>query len=67
MGLRHETALAQAIAGTTGAPADDPHCAALAHFALEAPRTARSRADDHERVAHAFGLLERGWTAVSPG
>lgn len=36
MWLRHETALAHAIAETTGAPADDPYCAALAHFVLEA-------------------------------
>ncbi|MFF3466875.1 TetR/AcrR family transcriptional regulator [Streptomyces sp. NPDC001984] len=67
MWLRHETALAHAIAETTGVPADDPDCAALAHFVLEAPRTARGRADDHERVARAFDLLERGWKAVSPG
>ncbi|KOY54581.1 TetR/AcrR family transcriptional regulator [Streptomyces sp. XY332] len=67
MWLRHETALAHAIAEATGAPADDPHCAALAHFVLEAPRTARGRADDRERVARAFDLLERGWSGVGPG
>ncbi|MFI6005151.1 TetR/AcrR family transcriptional regulator [Streptomyces sp. NPDC051366] len=67
MWLRHETALAHAIAEAAGAPADDPHCAALAHFALEAPRTARGRADGRERVARAFDLLERGWNGVGPG
>lgn len=67
MWLRHEAALAQAIADEVGAPADDPDCAALAHFALEAPRTARGRADAHEAVTRAFDLLERGWTAIGHG
>ncbi|MGO4459446.1 TetR/AcrR family transcriptional regulator [Streptomyces sp. M-16] len=67
MWLRHETALAHAIAETTGHPADDPHCAALAHFVLEAPRTARGRADGYETVNRAFDILERGWDDISPG
>ncbi|PKV83069.1 TetR/AcrR family transcriptional regulator [Streptomyces sp. TLI_146] len=66
MWLRHETALGQAIAETTGRPADDPHCAALAHFVLEAPRTARGRADGHEAVNRAFDILEQGWNNISP-
>ncbi|KIZ16411.1 TetR/AcrR family transcriptional regulator [Streptomyces natalensis] len=66
MWLRHETALAHAIAEATGAPADDPDCAALAHFVLEAPRTARGRADGHETVTRAFNILERGWSNISP-
>lgn len=67
MWLRHESALAYAIAEATGVPADDPDCAALAHFALEAPRAARGRAERHERVSRAFDLLERGWNGISPG
>ncbi|MFF8729375.1 TetR/AcrR family transcriptional regulator [Streptomyces sp. NPDC015171] len=67
MWLRHESALAHALAEATGAPADDPHCAALAHFALEAPRIAQGHADGRERVARAFDLLERGWNGVGPG
>ncbi|WP_406177441.1 TetR/AcrR family transcriptional regulator [Streptomyces sp. NBC_00996] len=66
MWLRHETALAHAIAEATGVPADDPHCAALAHFVLEAPRTARGHADRHERVSRAFDLLGRGWNSINP-
>lgn len=64
MWLRHETALARAIAEESGLPADDPACAALAHFALEAPRAARSSQDPREAVKRAFDLLDKGWGAV---
>ncbi|MFF4354365.1 TetR/AcrR family transcriptional regulator [Streptomyces sp. NPDC001530] len=66
MWLRHETALTHAIAEATGVPADDPDCAALAHFVLEAPRTARGRTDGYETVTRAFDILERGWSNISP-
>ncbi|WP_042422051.1 TetR/AcrR family transcriptional regulator [Streptacidiphilus anmyonensis] len=65
MWLRHETALARAIAEETGRPTDDPACAALAHFALEAPRIAWD-GDSAEAVTRAFDLLEQGWAAISP-
>ncbi|MFG2859129.1 TetR/AcrR family transcriptional regulator [Streptomyces sioyaensis] len=64
MWLRHETALACVIAEESGL-ADDPACAALAHFALEAPRAARDSADPRRAVTRAFDLLERGWDAVA--
>ncbi|MEU7056233.1 helix-turn-helix domain-containing protein [Streptomyces sp. NPDC046197] len=66
MWMRHERALAEAVATELGAPADDPACAALAHFALEA-RTLSSTSPDPRRAVHAaFDLLERGWNAVHP-
>lgn len=65
MWLRHETALARAIAEESGLPATDPACAALAHFALEAPRAARSGQDPRQAVTSAFDLLEKGWGAVA--
>ncbi|MGY5129167.1 TetR/AcrR family transcriptional regulator [Streptomyces nigrescens] len=61
MWMRHETALAQAIAADVGAPEDDPACAALAHFALEAPALARGQDDPRAAVDAAFNLLEHGW------
>jgi AcrR family transcriptional regulator len=64
MWLRHATALASAIAEDRGLPADDPACAALAHFALEAPRAARGQADPRLAVTRAFALLDQGWSAL---
>ncbi|MET7543289.1 TetR/AcrR family transcriptional regulator [Streptomyces sp. NPDC055059] len=61
MWMRHEDALACAIAEATGSRPDDYRCAALAHFALESSAFAQ-RADDPERaVDTAFALLEHGW------
>ncbi|MGX1851728.1 TetR/AcrR family transcriptional regulator [Streptomyces sp. NPDC055299] len=65
MWLRHATALAQAIAEESGLPADDPACTALAHFALEAPRSARSHTDPRQAVTRAFDLLEQGWSVLA--
>ncbi|HEU5027814.1 MAG TPA: helix-turn-helix domain-containing protein [Spirillospora sp.] len=64
MWMRHETALAHAIAEDAGRPEDDPACAALAHFALETSALARGRADPREAVERAFDLLENGWDAT---
>ncbi|MGW5738382.1 MULTISPECIES: TetR/AcrR family transcriptional regulator [Streptomyces] len=61
MWLRHASALARAIAEESGLPTDDPGCAALAHFALEAPRAARGHEDPRQAVKRAFELLENGW------
>ncbi|MEV7728892.1 helix-turn-helix domain-containing protein [Streptomyces sp. NPDC087917] len=64
MWMRHQDALAHAIAVDTGAPPDDPRSAALARFALETSAFAH-RADDPERAVDiAFDLLEHGWTAA---
>ncbi|MFD7013310.1 TetR/AcrR family transcriptional regulator [Streptomyces sp. NPDC059161] len=66
MWLRHEVALAHAIAEDIGAPEDDPACAALARFALETLGLARDQADSRKAVECAFELLEHGWRAASP-
>ncbi|GHA09028.1 TetR family transcriptional regulator [Streptomyces tauricus] len=66
MWLRHTGALAQAIAEESGLPEADPACTALAHFALEAPRAARSHENPREAVIRAFDLLEDGWQALTP-
>lgn len=65
MWLRHEAALARTIAEESGLPADDTACTALAHFALEAPRSVRSDDDPRQAVTRAFDLLEKGWSAVA--
>ncbi|RAG84032.1 TetR/AcrR family transcriptional regulator [Streptacidiphilus pinicola] len=65
MWLRHETALAHAIAEDSGLAPGDPTCAALAHFALEAPRVTGGGNPRHS-VTRAFDLLEKGWEALSP-
>lgn len=64
MWLRHESALATAIAQTSGLPADDPACTALAHFALEIPTLLHDRNDSaaSERI---FTLLQHGWDAIA--
>ncbi|WP_214415865.1 TetR/AcrR family transcriptional regulator [Sphaerisporangium fuscum] len=61
MWLRHETALAHAIAAAAGAPADDPVCAALSRFALETIRLAHDHDDPEQAIHRIFDLLEQGW------
>ncbi|MCX4919477.1 TetR/AcrR family transcriptional regulator [Streptomyces sp. NBC_00687] len=67
MWLRHADALARVIAEESGLPVDDPACIALAHFALEAPRTAHGQDNPREAIRRAFALLENGWTAIDSG
>ncbi|MEV7803155.1 TetR family transcriptional regulator [Microbispora sp. NPDC088329] len=69
MWMRHQDALARAIAADTGAPSDDPRSAALAHFALESAALAHRAADPEQAVEAAFELLEHGWEnpAAKPG
>ena len=62
MWLRHETALAHAIAAEVGAAEDDIRCAALARFALEAAQLAHRHGDDPELLDPIFDLLENGWS-----
>ncbi|MYR83962.1 TetR/AcrR family transcriptional regulator, partial [Streptomyces sp. SID685] len=62
MWLRHEHALAAAIADDAGLPADDPSCRALAHFALEAPVLVRGSKDPGAALDRVFDLLDKGWT-----
>ncbi|WP_063043380.1 TetR/AcrR family transcriptional regulator [Nocardia pseudovaccinii] len=59
--LRHESALATAIAEATRAPAVDLAAAGLAHFALEAAKVAGSREDPASALGELFDLLENGW------
>ncbi|WP_254405500.1 TetR/AcrR family transcriptional regulator [Streptomyces sp. AC627_RSS907] len=65
MWLRHTAALARAIAEESDLAADDPACGALAHFALEAPRTAYGHEDPRLAITRAFELLEHGWNALT--
>jgi AcrR family transcriptional regulator len=61
MWMRHETALAAAIAAEAGAPADDIQSAALAHFVLEARNLARNHPDPAQATTVVFTLLAKGW------
>src|ERR1700733_4772185 len=63
MWMRYEAALARAIAEQAGVPADDPSCAALAHFILETRNLTIGQATPRHTVQNAFDLLERGWNA----
>lgn len=64
MSLRHETALATAIAADSGLPDDDPACQALAHFALEAVTLVHGRADPEPALDRIFALLDNGWAGT---
>lgn len=61
MWMRHETAVARAIADEVGAPPDDVRCAALARFALAARDLVAGRDDPAKAAAEVFALLEKGW------
>jgi AcrR family transcriptional regulator len=63
MWMRHEHALARAIAADLGVPETDPRCAALAHLALETSALAQRAGDPVRAVDAAFDLLEHGWRA----
>lgn len=62
MWLRHENALATAIAADVGLPDGDPGCQALAHFALEAVPLVRGRDDAEAALDRIFAILDTGWT-----
>jgi AcrR family transcriptional regulator len=65
MWLRHETALAAAIADDAGLPTGDPACQALAHFALEAVVLVRGRDGGRAALDRIFTLLDHGWTTIA--
>ncbi|MEU2281883.1 helix-turn-helix domain-containing protein [Streptomyces sp. NPDC013178] len=65
MWMRHETALAAAIAEEAGVPAGDVRVAALARFAMESTGILHGREDAERALREIFDLLERGWGAVS--
>ncbi|MFI0977356.1 TetR/AcrR family transcriptional regulator [Streptomyces sp. NPDC021093] len=62
MWMRHQDALARAIAQDAGAPPDDPRSTALARFALETSALAHRAANPEQAVDVAFDLLEHGWS-----
>lgn len=64
MWLRHENALATAIAADSGLPENDPACQALAHFALEAVTLVYGRDDAESALDRIFALLDVGWVGV---
>lgn len=61
MWMRHERALARAIAEQAAVPADDARCAALARFVLDIPGLVRGQDDQRHAIDRAFDLLEHGW------
>jgi AcrR family transcriptional regulator len=66
MALRHENALALALADQTGRPHDNLLCAAYARFTLEILAFAGSRPEDAAAaVDQACLLLEQGWTTTA--
>ncbi|WP_069166081.1 TetR/AcrR family transcriptional regulator [Nocardia altamirensis] len=65
MWLRHENALAAAIATDIGLPENDPACQALAHFTLEAVTLVYGRDDAESALDRIFTLLDTGWTATT--
>lgn len=67
MWMRHEEAVARAIAEEVGAPEADVTSAALARFALEARGLIRRHPDPRRAADEVFALLEHGWTAAHPG
>ncbi len=64
MWLRHEKALAAALAEATGLAPEDPAVVGLARFALEAPSIARASEDPAGTMRDLFALLEHGWSAT---
>ncbi|WP_328461600.1 TetR/AcrR family transcriptional regulator [Streptomyces sp. NBC_00448] len=67
MWLRHEHALARALADQAGRPHDDLLCAAYARFTLETIPFAGSHPDPAAAVDQACRLLDHGWTTtISP-
>jgi hypothetical protein len=59
--LRHERALAEAVAAELGRPADDMPCTALAHLVLDAFSLAIQSADPVRMIDTAFDIIEPGW------
>lgn len=61
MWLRHEVALAHAIARELDRPATDAWCAAMAHFVLEAIVLVERAPKPVKMIDVAFAILARGW------
>ncbi|MEV6207292.1 TetR/AcrR family transcriptional regulator [Kitasatospora sp. NPDC051914] len=65
MWMRHQDALAHAIAHDAGLLPGDPRSAALARFALETSALAHRSENPELAVDAAFELLEHGWKATA--
>lgn len=65
--VRHETALARAIADEVGAGHDDVTCAAFARFTLEAAHLVHAHPAPERAADAIFGLLGHGWATAHPG
>ncbi|MEU6354116.1 TetR family transcriptional regulator [Streptomyces sp. NPDC047072] len=65
MWRRHETALAAAIAESTGASEGDIRVAALARFVIEAGTLVNGYEDPERALHEVFDLLEHGWETGS--
>jgi hypothetical protein len=61
MWMRHETALARAIAVESGVPENDVACAALARFALASRELIAAHDNPRRAAEEIFARLERGW------
>ena len=61
MWMRHETALAKAIAAEMEAPEDDVSCASLARFALASRELIVANENPRKAAEEIFGNLGRGW------
>ncbi|HEY4242356.1 MAG TPA: TetR family transcriptional regulator [Kofleriaceae bacterium] len=61
MWMRHEHALARALAKDLGKPAGDLSCAALAHFVLGAAAMVEGGPHSARMIDVAFDILEHGW------
>ncbi|MEJ8646617.1 TetR/AcrR family transcriptional regulator [Streptomyces sp. MS1.AVA.3] len=64
MWLRHETALAGAIAEATGADEGGASARALAHYVLAAPRLAAGCDDPGSALDEIFARLKKGWAEL---
>ncbi|WP_221323057.1 TetR/AcrR family transcriptional regulator [Actinoplanes sp. L3-i22] len=68
MWLRHEQALAAALAEATGRAPDDLAVTSLARLALDAPQLVRGSGDPAAAMRGLFHLISDGWAAaVTPG
>ena len=64
MWVRHQAALAAAIADAGGRPADDLTCGLVALFALQTFASALASDDPQQTVDLGFDVIERGWPAA---
>jgi len=64
MWLRHEDALAVAIAEELGSPVPTAEIRAYARFAMQMQTLVNESADQREMIEAGFAILERGWAPI---